>query len=381
MKTTQVIGLVFVLAMVGCGQSDEGESGDNIAGNESAKVTAAASPTDNTKRGDSEYGPCVHCGKKFKTLGDVYGHVDNCPKAPKAPTVDELPYHYGYVNSVAFSRDGKWIVSGSYDGTIRIWDAKSEKQIRKMDQAKGFYNTVAISPNSKRIVSGSSERKVEIWDAESGKLLKSLPGHRGEVFSVALDANASRIVSGSGDGTIKIWDAESGEEIRTLKGHRDDVKSVAFSPDGKRVVSGSDDETAKVWDVESGKVLKNFTGHTFTVESVAFIHGGKRVFSTGEYIKIWDAGSGEVVKDFKRTGVGFIFSAAMSPNGERIVLGGGLGKVVIMNAESGKVLKKIEGHELAVMSVAISADGKWIVSGSGDETFRVWTIDGEPQNE
>ena len=339
MKTTQVIGLVFVLAMVGCGQSDEGESGDNIAGNESAKVTAAASPTDNTKRGDSEYGPCVHCGKKFKTLGDVYGHVDNCPKAPKAPTVDELPYHYGYVDSVTFSRDGKWIVSGSSDGTIRIWDAKSEKQIRKMDQAKGFYNTVAISPNSKRIVSGS------------------------------------------GDGTIKIWDAESGEEIRTLKGHRDDVKSVAFSPDGKRVVSGSDDETAKVWDVESGKVLKNFTGHTFTVESVAFIHGGKRVFSTGEYIKIWDAGSGEVVKDFKRTGVGFIFSAAMSPNGERIVLGGGLGKVVIMNAESGKVLKKIEGHELAVMSVAISADGKWIVSGSGDKTFRVWTIDGEPQNE
>ena len=88
-----------------------------------------------------------------------------------------------------------------------------------------------------------------------------------------------------------------------------------------------------------------------------------------------------MVKDFKRTGVGFIFSAAMSPNGERIVLGGGLGKVVIMNAESGKVLKKIEGHELAVMSVAISADGKWIVSGSGDKTFRVWTIDGEPQNE
>jgi WD40 repeat protein len=330
---------------------------------------------------------CWYCEKDCKNFFDLMVHIKVCPKAPEeteqVPTEprEELPGHYGYVNSVTFSLDGKWIVSGSYDGTIRIWDAENKTQIRKLEEKEGYYNTVAISPDSKRIFSGSDDRKVKIWDAESGKLLKSLPGHTGEVFSVALDANASRIVSGSGDGTIKIWNAESGEEIRTLKGHRDDVTTVAFSPDGKWVVSGSDDSTAKVWDAESGKVLKTFQDHTSIVESVAFIHGEKRVLSAGlskgffdsNRIKIWDAESGEVVKDFKVVG-GFISCAAMSPDEKRIVYGCGSKDVVVMDAESGKVLKRIEEHELGVMSVAISPDGKRFVSGCADYTFRIWDM-------
>ena len=337
---------------------------------------------------------CWYCGKDCQNFFGLMAHIKVCPKAPEetepVPTEprEELPGHYGYVNSVTFSLDGKWIVSGSYDGTIRIWDAENKTQIRKLEEKEGYYNTVAISPDSKRIFSGSDDRKVKIWDAESGKLLKSLPGHTGEVFSVALDANASRIVSGSGDGTIKIWNAVSGEEIRTLKGHRDDVTTVAFSPDGKWVVSGSDDYTAKVWDAESGKVLKTFEGHTSVVESVAFIHGGKRVLSAGlskgfsdsDRIKIWDAESGEVVKDFKVVG-GFISCAAMSPDEKRIVYGCGSKDVVVMDAESGKVLKRIEEHELGVMSVAISADGKRFVSGCADYTFRIWEMDAKPRED
>ncbi len=293
--------------------------------------------------------------------------------------------HGGYVNSVTFSRDGKWVVSGSYDGTIGIRDAESGKQICLLKDTEGFYSAVAISPDGKRIVSGSDDRKVKIWDAESGKKLKTLSGHRGEVFSVALDGNASRIVSGSGDGTIRIWDAKSGEGIRTLRGHGDEVKSVAFSPDGKRVVSGGEDDTAKVWDAESGKLLTTFKGHTSTVKSVAFIHGGKRILSSGtdSRIKIWDAESGEVLKDFKGV-AGFIFCVAMSPDGKRIVYGCGMGEVVVMEAESGKVLDKYEEHELAVMSVAISADSKRFVSGGADyhtymHTFKMRKRDDDPE--
>ena len=337
---------------------------------------------------------CWYCEKDCKNFFDLMMHIKVCPKAPKekeqVPTEshEELPGHFGYVNCVIFSSNGEWIVSASYDGTIRIWDAENKTQIRKLEEKEGYYNTVAISPDSKRIFSGSDDRKVKIWDAENGKLLKSLPGHTGEVFSVALDANASRIVSGSGDGSIKIWNAVSGEEIRTLKGHKDDVTTVAFSPDGKWVVSGSDDYTAKVWDAESGKVLKTFEGHTSVVESVAFIHGGKRVLSAGlskgfsdsDRIKIWDAESAEELKDFKVVG-GFIQSAVISPNGKRIVYGCGSKDVVVMDAESGKVLKKIKAHELGVMSVAISPDGKRIVSGSSDQTFRFWDMDDDSKKD
>ena len=109
--------------------------------------------------------------------------------------------------------------------------------------------SVAYSPDGRRIVSGGGELKV--WDAESGEEMLTLKGHTSIAYSVAFSPDGRRIVSGSGDQTLRVWDAESGEEMLTLKGHSGTVTSVAFSPDGRRIISGSHDQTIKVWDATS----------------------------------------------------------------------------------------------------------------------------------
>ncbi|KAJ6598791.1 WD40-repeat-containing domain protein, partial [Mycena sp. CBHHK59/15] len=115
----------------------------------------------------------------------------------------------------------------------------------------------AFSPDGKHIVSGSSDQTVRVWDAESGEALGApFEGHTHWVTSVAFSPDGKHIVSGSNDRTIRVWDAESREVLRApFEGHTDSVTSVAFSPNGKHIVSSSRDRTVRVWDAESGEAL------------------------------------------------------------------------------------------------------------------------------
>ena len=110
--------------------------------------------------------------------------------------------------------------------------------------------SVAYSPDGKSIVSGSRDETIKIWDAKSGQLLSTLIGHKDSVFSVAYSPDGKSIISGSWDKTIKIWDVKSGKLLSTLIGHEDGVYSVAYSPNGKSIVSSSRDDTIKIWDVK-----------------------------------------------------------------------------------------------------------------------------------
>src|SRR5262249_34581175 len=112
---------------------------------------------------------------------------------------------------------------------------------------------VAFSPDGKMVVSGSGDRTLRVWDVVSGQSLRTLQGHTSDVNAVAFSPDGKMVVSGSYDGTLRVWDVSSGQSLRTLTGHTSTVNAVAFSPDGKMVVSGSGDRTLRVWDVSSGQ--------------------------------------------------------------------------------------------------------------------------------
>ena len=109
--------------------------------------------------------------------------------------------------------------------------------------------SVSFSPDGSRIVSGSWDKSVRVWDASSGELMNTLEGHTGWVRSVSFSPDGSRIVSGSDDSSVRVWDASSGELLKVLDGHTSEVTSVSFSPDGSRIVSGSGDNSVRVWDL------------------------------------------------------------------------------------------------------------------------------------
>ena len=153
------------------------------------------------------------------------------------------------VRSVAFSPDGNTIASGSWDYTIRLWNANTGENIRTLTGHTGSVTSVAFNPNGFTVASGSEDGTIRLWHATIGTHVRTLTGHTDWVTSVAFSPDGTTIASGNDDGTIGLWDANTGEHIRTLTGHTSWVTSVAFSSDGNTIASGSEDGTVLLWEL------------------------------------------------------------------------------------------------------------------------------------
>ena len=183
---------------------------------------------------------------------------------PRPVPQDPLKGHTNWVRSVAYSPDGRHIVSGSEDRTIRIWNVESGVAVGKpLEGHTGRVESVAYSPDGHLIISGSSDRTIRIWDAETGAAVSHpLKGHTHWVQSLAYSPDGRRIISGSSDCTIRIWDAESGAAVgKPLEGHAESVLSVGCSPDGKHTVFESYDNATRVSNVTIGRNIQPSSCH------------------------------------------------------------------------------------------------------------------------
>jgi WD40 repeat protein len=306
----------------------------------------------------------------------VSGSRDNTLKvwdAHDGRLLRSLAGHTAWVNAVALSPDGRTIVSGADDRTVKVWDAHDGRLLRSLEGHTDAVNAVALSADGRTIVSGADDRTVKVWDAHDGRLLRSLEGHTDRVLAVALSADGRTIVSGSADRTVKVWDAHDGRLLRSLAGHTDMVLAVALSADGRTIVSGSSDSTLKVWDAHDGRLLRSLEGHTDWVRAVAVSPDGRTIVSGADdrTVKVWEAESGRLLRSLEGH-TDWVLAVAVSPDGRTIVSGADDCTVRVWDAASGRLLRSLEGHTGGVNAVAVSPDGRTIVSGADDHTVKVW---------
>lgn len=328
------------------------------------------------------------------------------------------------INSVAYSPDGKYIVSCSNNGDIQFWNAKTGEENNTW---KGWEAEFAMfSPDGKHILIGTEHNDIRIeciseWYHPTKKSIEvvsfipegetyrvcniTLEGHSGSVECAAFSPDGKNVISGSWDGTIKVWSLNTEECIATLGWGLDEVTSVAYSPDGKYFVGAGGKGIEEEFITEKGDTtfrwtsgigdIKIFDAKTYdcvkTLKandsgwqvSLAYSPNGKYIISStgGKTIKMWDVEKGECVKTLEAS-AGSVSCLAYSPDGKYIVSGSNQphsktpdNNVRIWDAETGKCIKTLEGHTKGVRSVAFSPDGKHIVSGSNDNTIKIWEIE------
>ena len=296
-----------------------------------------------------------------------------------------LTGHNSFVSSVSFNHDGTKIVSGSWDNTIRIWDAKTGEKIGEplIGHTKGRFHigvlSVSFNHDGTEIVSAASDNTIIIWDAKTGKQIgEPLTGHTDHIKSVSFNHDGTKIVSGSEDNTIRIWDAKTGKQIgEPLTGHTKSVNSVSFNHDGTKIVSGSNDNTIRIWDVKTGEQIgEPLPGHTKSVNSVSFNHDGTKIVSgsNDNTIRIWDYSLNIICEISSVIEIGrYVKYTGFNHDRTKIVSISWDNTIRIWDAITRKQIgEPLRGHNQNINVVSFNHDGTKIVSGSDDNTIRIW---------
>jgi len=215
--------------------------------------------------------------------------------AGKEPGIQHrLQGHRHKVMGVDVSADGRKLVSGGWDKTVRIWDSRTGEKIRviKVDVP---INAVTFLKGGKMIAAGGHDNKIRLLDAETGRSRGYLEGHKMGITQLSASSDGQQLLSASIDKTLRVWDLATHKEVRLLEHHENQVFAARFLPDGKSAVSTGRDGIVVHWDLMTGQVKRAIPAHKTIAWSVAVSPNGRFVVSGGsdDTVRVWHLDTGD----------------------------------------------------------------------------------------
>jgi WD40 repeat protein/serine/threonine protein kinase len=286
--------------------------------------------------------------------------------------------HRAPLTSVAWSPDGKFLATGSADGTAKIWPASGGRELLTLRGHSSGVTSLSWSPDGRRLATASLDGTAKVWERADGRQRFSLNEHEGRVTSVSWSPDGKKLVTANSDGTAKVWDAATGHRLSTIKANTSGLTSVSWSPDGKRLATGSahEDGITKLWDVDAGRTWKTLKGQG-SVGSVSWSPDGKRLAAGYEdgTTQVWDLSGAQepLMLRAHRSGV---VAVSWSANSQQLATGSANGTAKVWSALSGRELFTLRAHSKGVACVSWSPDGKQLATASIDGTAKIWPASG-----
>jgi eukaryotic-like serine/threonine-protein kinase len=281
-----------------------------------------------------------------------------------------LPGHPRTVRAIAFSSDGKQLVSGGGDGTGRIWDvATADEVYRTAPPAQGWVSAVALTPDGSTLLTGTQEGEVHLWDTVARKHRTQFSAHNGLVLNAAFSPDGSRFLTGSTDLTARLGPVAGDEPLSAPLRHQGQVWSVTFSPDGRLALTGSDDRTVRAWDAVTGVPVGAPLVDPHMTRLVVVSPDGQVILKGGMHdaSRLWDAATRKPLGP-PIVHPGKLVAARVAPDGQRLQLAGER----MQSASLGVVLAPIAGEPARVRLWAHLATGMDLAA---DDGLRVLDVD------
>ncbi|BBE09758.1 hypothetical protein MCB1EB_1597 [Mycoavidus cysteinexigens] len=301
-----------------------------------------------------------------------------------ADTLEQVDIYSGHkdkVTSIAFSPNSDWIVSGSYDNTVKLWNVLGEQSLKQtyIGHQDAVWS-VAFSLDGKWIASGSDDKTLNLWDVSDTQApIHTYPKHKDRVGDIAFSPNGQWIAS-IDDHKIKLWNVSSPWTLaHTYVGDEKLFHGIAFSPDGQWLASSDLNDAVNLWNIVSGErnPVHRYFEHGDGIQSIAFSHDSQLIASGSDdsTVKLWSVLGERALIHTYAGQENSIFRVTFSPDRQWLAYGGDGGKVMFLRVlDTPNIIHAYDSHDSSVQSVEFSRDGRWFASSSWDKTVRLWDL-------